>query len=218
MTPSRIFLDLDGTLLDILPRYHRLHSDFVLRRGGRPLDAAAYWRLKRECMPEAAILEQTGLEPEAIREVLGERARWIESRAYLRYDRTWPWTAATLATLSRLAPLVLVTVRRHRDRLLWQLGELGLRECFHRIVSGSGDGTTEAKASLLRGSRLPIQPGAVLVGDTEVDLASGRALGLRTVAVACGIRCPGSLARWQPDVLLDDLRQLPAWLDSTGRK
>ncbi|HSS50009.1 MAG TPA: HAD family hydrolase [Thermoanaerobaculia bacterium] len=214
MSGGWILLDLDGPLLDVLPRYHRLHSDLVLRHGGRPLDPEAYWDAKRKRGPEPQILAKSGLDPGAIREVLGERARWIESWRYLQLDRTWPWTEAVLTDLSRRAPLVLVTARRHRRRLLRQLGELGLRGHFHRIVSGPGDETAEAKARLLRDSRLPIPPGSVLVGDTEVDLASGRALGLRTAALTCGIRCAALLTPWNPDALLADLRDVPGWLAS----
>jgi phosphoglycolate phosphatase len=218
MNGGWILLDLDGPLLDVLPRYHRLHCDLVSRHGGRPLDPEAYWNAKRERNPESGILARTGLDPRSIGEVLAERAHRIESRRYLQLDRTWPWTEATLADLSRLAPLVLVTVRRRRDQLLWQLGRLGIRDRFHRIVSGPGDETLEAKALLLRGAGLAIPPGSVLVGDTEGDVASGRALGLRTAAVTCGIRSAVRMAPWSPDALLADLRDVPGWLASFGQE
>ena len=214
MSDGWIFLDLDGPLLDVLPRHTQLHSDLVLPRGGRPLAPQAYWEAKRERRTEPEILSETGLDPGAIEEVLGERARRIESRRYLELDRTWPWTEAILTDLARLAPLVLVTVRRHRDRLLWQLGRLGIRGHFQHVVSGLGDESVEAKAILLRAAGLAVPPGSVLVGDTEVDLASGRALGLRTAAVTCGIRGAERLAPWSPDALLQDLRDVPGWLAS----
>jgi phosphoglycolate phosphatase len=211
-----ILLDLDGPLLDVRPRYHRLHSDVVLWRRGRPLDAAEYWQAKRLRVPEAGILERTGLDGPAIRQAAARRARWIESRRYLRLDRTWPWTLEVLDTLSGFGPLLVVTLRRRRDRLLWQLRALGLRDRFQRIVSGAGDESPEAKALLLRQAGLAIPPGSVLVGDTEVDVASGRALGLRTVALSCGIRTADALAASRPDALLADLRQVAGHLLSLG--
>src|SRR5436305_13307054 len=107
MSGGWILLDLDGPVLDVLPRHTQLHCDLVLQRGGRPLDPQAYWDAKRERRPETEILAETGLDAGAIQEVLGERTRWIESRRYLQLDRTWPWTEAALTDLSRLAPLVL---------------------------------------------------------------------------------------------------------------
>jgi phosphoglycolate phosphatase-like HAD superfamily hydrolase len=211
-----IFLDLDGPLLDVLPRYHRLHADVVRWRHGRPLDAAEYWQAKRQRVSETRILERTGLDAPAIRQAAARRLRWIESPRYLSLDRTWPWTQESLEALSCFGPLVLVTLRRRRDRLLWQLRHLGLRDRFHRIVSGPGDASVEAKAPLLRSAGVPIPPGSVLVGDTEVDVASAKALGLGTVALSCGIRCADALAAWQPDVLVDDLRQVAGYLLSLG--
>ncbi len=215
-TSGWILLDLDGPLLDVLPRYHRLHRDVVLWRHGRPLDAAEYWQAKRRRVPEAGILERTGLDELAISQAAARRARWIESRRYLSLDRTWPWTQEALGALACFGPLVVVTLRRHRARLLWQLRGLGLRHRFHRIISGPGDDSPEAKALLLRGAGLPIPPGSVLVGDTEVDVASGKALGLGTVALSCGIRSADALAAWQPDVLLADLREVADHLLSLG--
>ncbi|HKH43104.1 MAG TPA: HAD family hydrolase [Thermoanaerobaculia bacterium] len=209
MSPPFIFLDLDGTVLDVLPRYHRLHCDAVRRAGGEPLDEGEYWQAKREGIPELDLLARTGLAPPAAARAAEVRLRRIESRRYLALDRLWPWTETVLNALARIAPLVLVTLRHHPGRLGWQLGRLGLSGSFERVVAGGGDGTPEAKARLLRDAGLGGLEGSVLVGDTEVDIASGRALGLRTIALRCGIRSPASLAPWDPDLLLDDLRQVP---------
>jgi phosphoglycolate phosphatase-like HAD superfamily hydrolase len=203
-----IFLDLDGPLLDVSERYHRLHCDLVSRHGGRPLDRETYWQAKRERIPEPEILAPTGLSPHAVAELEAARSQWIESPEYLRFDRPWPWTIPTLEALADASSLVLVTLRRYPDRLLRQLGQLDLRRYFDRVVSGPGDGTVEAKARLLRDERILIPPGSVLVGDTEIDIASGRALNLRTIAVRSGIRSDAQLARWAPDLLVDDLRQV----------
>lgn len=210
-----IFLDLDGSLLDVAPRYHRLHSDFVSRLGGRPLEPAEYWEAKREGTREPALLARTGLSPEAAARADAARLRWIEGRRYLRLDRPWSWTLPVLQDLVRRAPLVLVTLRRRPDRLRRQLGILGLLPFFERVVAAPGDGTPEAKARLVREAGFTDLSGSVFVGDTEVDVASGRALGLRTAALSAGgLRTAARLAAWSPDALLEDLRQVPAWLDS----
>jgi phosphoglycolate phosphatase len=211
--PERwIFLDLDGTLLDVSRRYHHLHRDLVRRHGGRPLAAEDYWALKRSRTPEPEILARTGVPPEAGAEISAAREHSFEERRYLRLDRPWPWTAAVLAALAPYGPLALVTLRSHSDRLLWQLKALGLHAPFARVISGRGDGTPQAKAGLVRAAGIDPAPGSLLVGDTEVDVASGTALGVRTVALTCGLRDAARLAAWAPDLLLDDLRGLPSAL------
>jgi phosphoglycolate phosphatase-like HAD superfamily hydrolase len=168
-----IFLDLDGPVLDVSRRYHQVHRDVVLRHGGRPLEGEEYWDAKRNRVPEAEILARCGVSPETDTERLAE----IEAPAYLALDRPWPWTGAVLEELARWGSLALVTLRNHPDRLTDQLAALDLARSFERIVAGRGDGTPEAKAALLRESGIGWGPGSVLVGDTEVDIASGKALG-----------------------------------------
>jgi phosphoglycolate phosphatase len=213
----RLFLDLDGTLLDVAPRYHRLHCDLVSRLGHTPVGLADYWEMKRNGVPETEILAGIGVTPEAAARSAAARVRALESRRYLRLDRPWPWTLAVLEELARLAPLVLVTLRRHPDRLRWQLDHLGLASCFERILAGHEAGTPEAKAKLIREQNFADLEGSVLVGDTEVDIAAGRALDLRTVALSCGLRTAARLAEGSPDALLTDLRELPGWLATNSR-
>lgn len=212
----RIFLDLDGPILDVAERHHRLHCDVVLPRGGRPLDREAYWQAKRDQVPEPRILARAGLSPADAADAAAERLREIETSGYLRFDRAWPWAASVLAELARFAPLVLVTLRRHPDRLARQLDELGLRGWFDQVAAGAGDGTPESKAALLRAAGWGGAAGSVLVGDTEFDIAGGKALGFRTIALHCGIRSPARLEAWAPDLLLDDLRDVPASLRELG--
>jgi phosphoglycolate phosphatase len=212
VTERWIFLDLDGPVLDVSYRYHRVHRDVVEELGGTPLTRAAYWEAKRDRIPETEILARTGLAPEAAAQAAAERLRRIEDPRYLSLDRPWPWVAEILDELARLGRLALVTLRNHPDRLEEQLGALGLTRRFERVIAARGDGTPMAKAALLRRSGISWAPGSVLVGDTEVDVASGRALELRTAALGCGIRSPALLEPWSPDALLGDLRQVPGWL------
>jgi phosphoglycolate phosphatase len=211
-----LFLDLDGPVLDVSQRYHRVHHDVVEELGGWPLPRNVYWEAKRDRVPEMEILTRTGLSPEAAARAAAERLCRIEEPQYLVLDRPWPWVAEALDELEGMGRLALVTLRKHLDRLDKQVRALGLPLFFEHVIAGRGDGTPKAKAALLRESGISWAPGSVLVGDTEVDVASGRELGLRTVALGCGIRTPALLEPWAPDALLDDLRQVPVWLAGSG--
>jgi len=50
---------------------------------------------------------------------------------------------------------------------------------------------------------------ALIVGDTEVDLQAGQALGLATIAVCNGIRAPQLLEAMHPNWLLEDIASVP---------
>lgn len=205
-------LDLDGPILDVSPRYHGLHVTLVERFGGRPLDAATYWEAKRARVPEGELWRRSGLGAEA-RRADAERLRLIETRDWLARDRAWPWAASTLRVLrERGFRVVVVTQRQHRGLAHEQLVTRGLDELIDVLIAGRGDDSDTAKVGLVRDADLALGEPTIFVGDTEVDLRSGRALGTLTVGVRCGIRNEERLAACDPDILLDDLRDLPPWL------
>lgn len=55
-----------------------------------------------------------------------------------------------------------------------------------------------------------------VIGDTPRDIACGKALGARTVAVATGTWSRDQLAEYQPDFLIDDLSDVETVIDTLG--
>jgi phosphoglycolate phosphatase len=55
-----------------------------------------------------------------------------------------------------------------------------------------------------------------VIGDTPRDIACGKALGARTIAVATGTWSRGQLAKYQPDFLIDDLSDAEGIIDTLG--
>src|SRR5204863_2092121 len=55
-----------------------------------------------------------------------------------------------------------------------------------------------------------------VIGDTPRDIACGKALGARTIAVATGTWSRDELAKHQPDFLIDDLSDLKTIIDTLG--
>jgi phosphoglycolate phosphatase len=49
----------------------------------------------------------------------------------------------------------------------------------------------------------------LIVGDTEIDIRTGKALGLKTVALLSGIRSHERLAEEHPDCIVEDINALP---------
>ncbi len=88
---------------------------------------------------------------------------------------------------------------------------LGVASRFARIYGG-GD-LPARKPDPIGLTRLleetGLSPGdAVLVGDSAIDVRTGRAASVRTVGVTYGLD-PEGLRREGPDVLIDDIRSLP---------
>jgi phosphoglycolate phosphatase len=55
-----------------------------------------------------------------------------------------------------------------------------------------------------------------VIGDTPRDIACGRALGARTIAVATGTWNRDELAKYEPDFLIDDLLNVEKLIDTLG--
>src|SRR6266568_2027005 len=55
-----------------------------------------------------------------------------------------------------------------------------------------------------------------VIGDTPRDIACGRALGARTIAVATGRWSRDELAKYEPDFLIDDLSDVESIIDTLG--
>jgi phosphoglycolate phosphatase len=60
---------------------------------------------------------------------------------------------------------------------------------------------------------LALQPDeALMIGDTEYDMAMARAIGMPGLGVACGVHLPERLLQAGATAVVDDVAAIPAWL------
>jgi len=203
-----IFFDLDGPIIDVSDRYFRLHRHIVQQFGGKVMDKATFWHLKRDRQSLPVLLGMTGsqISEEAY------RAQWfrnIESLEYLQYDTLIPGARVQLERLCKCFTLILVTLRQRREQLEVQLKQHHLRSFFTSVLSSNPPvtGGWETKQRLIRESGF-LNETAIVVGDSEVDIRAGKALGLKTVAVLSGIRNQQILAEERPDFILENINAL----------
>ena len=207
-----LFFDLDGPILDVSPRYFVLHRELLAKHGVKPLDDAAYWAAKRARRSEEAILAEIGASHLAA-EYVDMRLSVIETAAFLRHDRVWPWAIPCLTALEERCPLVMVTARSDRTALLGQLDARDLRKHFDEILSEPGGPRVDLQKAALINDYLRrhrrAASGSWMIGDTEADIDAGKHVGLRTVGVLSGIRDEVHLRRAEPDLLLPNIADLP---------
>ena len=133
-------------------------------------------------------------------------------RCLLETTRLYPGVVETLARLGDRTLAVLTNKPGDMSRAI--LAGLGVADRFARIYGG-GDfpGRKPDPAGLLLLLKdLGARPEeAVLVGDSAVDVQTGRAAGVATVGVTYGLN-PESLREAPPDVTLSDIRDLPPLL------
>jgi len=211
-----ICIDLDGPILDVSERYYRVYSDTLNLIGIAPLNKESYWRLKRSRVSELEILARSGTaDNDLIKEDLDARAKRIESAEYLLFDHLWPGTHETLRVLRSQTALVLVTMRKSKELLDRQLDGLKVLDAFDCILvagaAAAADDHGQQKAEMVRNCYRNEDFAGWFVGDTELDIQSGRLLGLRTAAITFGIRNVDHLRAISPDVLLNSPADFQSW-------
>lgn len=201
---AEIYLDLDGPILDVKKRNYSVYRKLILDLGGKPLSEDRYWKNKRQKESVGQILKNSALN-DKIGIFKKEWFRLIEKREFLKEDRLLPGIRQLLARLSKEHPLILVSLRRSKQDLLWQLNRLGIKRYFYKILSKNyNEGDWRVKYNLIKKEK-PVR-NSFVVGDTEIDILSGKKLKLKTIALSCGIRNRQFLKRLKPDYLVNDLK------------
>jgi hypothetical protein len=123
-------------------------------------------------------------------------ARIVEKTSSLRFSRETSHGAPSAGTLWRLAFLS-STLSRTITRIA-QLGSFARARAKEKHSREFSAAETD------------------VIGDTPRDIACGRALGARTIAVATGNWSHAQLAKYQPDFLIDDLSNVDSIIDTLG--
>jgi phosphoglycolate phosphatase len=203
-----IMFDLDGTLADTghdlaaAVNYTRAHfclaplaDRLVYNHVGRGVE-----HLLRHSLPEES--------PEQLHEVMRV---FLERYEKHLLDRTvlYPGARETLAHF-RGKRRAVVSNKIHRLTMAVVRG-LGVEKEFDMILGG--DSAAEKKphpallTTVLRRFDVPASA-AVMVGDGDTDVEAGKRAGVVTCGVTFGLGDKDELIAAEPDLLIDDLRQL----------
>jgi phosphoglycolate phosphatase-like HAD superfamily hydrolase len=204
-----LFFDLDGPLLDVKRRYHAVYAGIASELGVTPLPLDDYWTAKRQRAPLGLFFPGLEAGPTLRLEYLERWLPRIEASEWLVLDTLVKGAADCLRMLAETYRLYLVTLRREPAALHRQLDALDLRHNFHDVFSGwAEDGAAaDLKASWMR--PLVVGEQSALVGDSEVDMAAARQLGIRVLGVSFGIREAGELIALGAERVVDHLSELP---------
>lgn len=204
--------DWDGTLID--------SADKIV---GAMQAAIAELALAPRSADEVRNIIGLGL-PEAIQHLYGdlsEAGQQALRKGYAHYfveaDRNpcalFPEALATLAALREQGCLLAVATGKNRRGLTRVLGGLGLLEFFD--ASRCADETRSKPHplmlhELLAELAIPAQH-AVMVGDTEYDMAMAEAAGIERIAVNYGAHAVERLLPYKPALVVARLSQLLEW-------
>lgn len=190
ITAHRIFLDLDGPLLDGKARHYQCYSTILERLGFAPIGIEEYWASKRSLVDRKTLLKASGAEA-IYDQFLAAWLDLIETPEMLALDVVQEGAVACLqAWKEQRIEVVLVTMRKEVGALKQQLEATGLGRfldaiivCDHaRGAAGKAHGARSFLRDGIDGAR------SIWIGDTEVDWEAARLLGCRAVLLANGLR------------------------------
>jgi phosphoglycolate phosphatase len=216
VTASRrlVIFDLDGTLIDssrdLATAINAALRHFLPALEPVPLDVVrAFIGSGARVLVERSIAH-VGLDrgPEEVLPVFLA----AYSRCLLETTRLYDGALEALEALRGDTLAVLTNKPGDMSRAI--LDGLGVGQRFLRVYGG-GDLPTrkpdpDGVFRLLDESGLPPEQ-AAMVGDSAIDVRTGRAAGVRTIGVTYGFD-KASLTAEAPDLLIDDLRSLPGVL------
>jgi phosphoglycolate phosphatase-like HAD superfamily hydrolase len=203
----KIYLDLDGTILDVSQRHYAVHSlimDKLNIKDG--LSEGKYWELKRA--KKHPFYYNRRVSKGLKKKYSDLWLRLIEQKKYLSYDKVRPYAKKALNQLSKNNILNLITIRQSKKNLLWQLRNHGLVKYFNRILVSNTINKVDAKVKLIKKDVYFNPRDSLIAGDSEVDIICGRECQIRTVALACGMRNRRLLKALSPDIIVKDIRAI----------
>lgn len=126
----------------------------------------------------------------------------------------YPGAQTALEELKAEGHYLAVATGKSRRGLNRVLGNLGMEGYFH--ATRCADETASKPdplmlSELLSELNVPVEE-AVMVGDTEFDLAMATRLGMRRIGVSYGAHSPARLANQKPEAIVDNLQQLRSLL------
>ena len=206
-----IFIDLDGPILNNAPRLYRLYSDLLIRFGFEPLLKNDYWDLKRNCIKEETILKTNdGFGLNLIQGYKKQRSDNIESKKYLALNEVIAECYNSLNFLSKQGNVILITARKSKDNLIWELSQKKLNCYFNKILCDFDDNLPawEVKINLIRRFIPAFEKRDVIIGDTEAEILCGKELGIYSIALTNGIRNLEQLLLLKPNLICEDINEV----------
>jgi phosphoglycolate phosphatase len=215
-----LIFDWDGTLADSAAQIVGAMQAAILGLGLPPREDAAIRELIGLGLNEGLQRLYPELELQALRALLdGYRAKWLAEGA-----GEAPLFAGALAALQELHGvgfrLAIATgkSRRGLDRSLAHHSELARLLINSRCADESASKPDPLMLRQLLDEEGIEPEQALMIGDTEYDMAMARAIGMPGLGVACGVHEAGRLLRSGAHGVIEAVAGLPGWLTASYGK
>lgn len=209
-----IFLDLDGTIVDSREAYLEAMKVAMIKTGQKTIDIEAVTEIPKRLeqhLPINDLLHGTDVQ-KFLKAYLDAYYRATVTKA-----KPVPCIAETLRRLSEKAKLAVITMRHvPREKVMEELKRLGLATYIQDVTTGLDTQKPKpAPDTLMKcAEKLNVEISeCAVVGDSVSDVKAGKAAGAKTVAVLTGIFSREELEKECPDLILENVKELPDFLE-----
>ena len=207
---ERIFLDLDGPLLDGKERHYRCYQSILESFGLKPVGFDDYWESKRALVSRKELLLASGAQS-IYEEYLVAWLNLIETPAMLALDKVQDGAIECLrAWKSQGAELLLVTMRKDKVALERQLESTGLRQFLDAVLvcdhEEGGEGKAHAVCNYFETEFITDK--SLWIGDTEADWVAAKTLGCPVVLLSNGLRNDTYLRSLESAIVMPSIASL----------
>lgn len=212
--------DLDGTLIDTIETFTQSFNRGIGQFGLEPvpLEITANFMNNGQTMEE--LLSE--LFPGRFNKEDLDSFREEIKKAYLELEeegvKLIPGAREALQSLREMGlRMGIVTARMSpKDVKRREISRLGISQYIDAMVTGAEAERKPAPGSLLECiNRLGLSPAeCIMVGDSRVDVLTGRAASVMTIVIPNGVASRETLSGYKPDVILDSLTDLPGYIGS----
>jgi HAD superfamily hydrolase (TIGR01509 family) len=208
-----ILFDLDGTIVDSKEAYLEAARTAFETLGQKPLEKQAALEIPKSLEQALSIKDLVGNNANAFLDIYLKTYYSITNTM----TKPLPHVQATLKALSGKAKLALITMRFvPTTQVVAELQQFGLEQFFTYVVTAlDTDKPKPSPEALIKAVKtLDINMcDCLIVGDSVTDVRAGKSAGAMTVAVLSGLFSREELARENPDLILKDITELPAFLN-----
>lgn len=203
----KIFFDLDGTIIDAKKRLFELFKDLTPECD---MSYEEYWAVKTFKIDHESMLKKTyRYTQDRIDHFQNQWDQLIETKKYFAYDTIIPGSKLILETYCNNHELFVVTGRQFHQNTIDQLNNLGIGKYFIDVFTvGKTSTKIEAISNIVKKEHFAI------VGDTEVDILTGKHFGGTTISVTTGFRHKQVLKQYNPDAIISSVVELPSIIEA----
>lgn len=198
----KIFIDLDGTLIDPTDRIYGIFKNLVPKC---QLSKNDYWKLKKNGMSNHSILEKRfNYLNNQIKDFHYKWMLKIEEINWLNKDKLFSGVIESLKQLNNTSELYLLTNRRKVDLVYSQLKNFNIDIYFKDILVAGKLG----KSEILK--KITLNKQDWIIGDTVDDIKVGKNNNILTASVSSGVSSKDYLIKNNPDLILDYFTEFQA--------